>query len=89
MHLFIQQEIKSCDTRIESALQSFTASKNDGIIEPAIPQTPKAKTKHHPRFNTRNYLSQIHGVDVLDIYGISPVSYRFFIYAFLPFFMAA
>jgi transposase len=74
MHLFIQQEIKSCDVKIESALQSFTASKNDGIIEQAPPQKQKTKTKHHPRFNTRNYLCQILDVDVLDIYGISEIA---------------
>ncbi len=31
----------------------------------------KKKDKNHPKFNVREYLQRIHGVDVLAIYGIS------------------
>jgi transposase len=74
MHLFAQQEIRSCEQQIELALQSFTAVENQGTIDQAAPRIAKAKTKNQPQFNTREYLQKIHGVDVMDIYGISEIA---------------
>jgi hypothetical protein len=34
----------------------------------------KRKSKNSPAYNVRKYLHQIHGVDVLDIFGISEIS---------------
>ena len=70
MHLSVQHEISLCEQHIELALQSLTAVTNQGVMEPAI---SKRKTKNQPKFNTREYLQKIHGVDVLDIYGISEI----------------
>ena len=73
MHLSVQQEIQLCEYQIESALQTFTASTNQGIIEQKAPEIKKRKTRNHPAFNTRAYLKSILGVDILDIYGISEI----------------
>ena len=73
MHLFIQQEIQRIDQQIELALQTFAAAKNEGVIEPVSSQNKKRKTSNHLPFNTSEYLKNIHGVDVLEIYGISEI----------------
>lgn len=77
--------IRACDKEIEYTLQQMAATKNEGIIEPAPAKEDesgkqqkakkkKRKNKNTPRFNTRTYLQQIHGVDVLEIFGISEIS---------------
>ena len=56
----------------------MAAQKNDGIIE-EISQVvtweekviKKRKTKNQPAFNIQDYLIQIYGTDVIQIYGIS------------------
>jgi len=82
MYQFIQEQIILCEKEIEEVLQLFVAAKHDGIIE-HIPvednpnnkkTTKKKKTKNQPFFNTREYLKKIHGVDVIEIYGISETS---------------
>jgi len=71
---FFQEQIRVLDQQIESALQSFSAFVNDGVIEETPPINIKTKAKNHPVFNTREYLKRIHGVDVVDMYGISEIA---------------
>jgi transposase len=72
---FIQERIVRCDQEIELYLQKQAAKQNEGIIE-ELPEESiiikkKKKDKNHPAFNVRAYLKKIHGVDVMEIYGIS------------------
>lgn len=73
-----------CEKEIESTLQQMTAVANEGIIE-TVPakgkkdeqpkkEKKKRKNKNTPRYDVRAYLLQIHGVDVLEIFGISEIS---------------
>jgi transposase len=80
MYQLYKERIACCDQEIEKYMQQFEARSNEGEImvtakQKAIPEpkTIKAKYKNHPRFNVRAYLERIHGVDVLNIYGISEI----------------
>lgn len=77
--------IKDCEEEIEIMLQQMAARANEGIIEPVPVQAKterkpekakkkKKKNKNTPAYNVRGYLQKIHGVDVLDIFGISEIS---------------
>jgi len=83
----LQQHLSDCDQEVESILGQMLATQNEGIIEaPAAPQEAtapakaadntkkKRKSKNTPVYDVRQYLHQIHGVDVLDIFGISEIS---------------
>jgi transposase len=81
----LQIHISECEKEIESCLQQMAAVANEGIIEP-VParenedekpkkeKKKKRKNKNTPRYDVRAYLEQIHGVDVLEIFGISEIS---------------
>lgn len=78
---FIQQQITACDHQIQAILQQMSATKeqqpcssNDALGVDNKISTPKRKTKNQPCFDTREYLKAIHGVDVMDIYGVSEIS---------------
>jgi transposase len=75
MYLTYRDRIAACDHEIEKQLQHCEAKGNDGIIEQNIKSKmkliKKVKFKNHPRFDVRGYLERIHGVDVLNIYGLS------------------
>ncbi len=75
-----KQRIEVCDLQIEKQLQQYEASRNDGVIETIkdkkdepVVKKKKAKAKNHPKFNVREYLERIHGVDVLAIFGLSDI----------------
>jgi transposase len=76
LYEFIQQRVGRCDQEIEQYLQKQAAVSNEGIIE-EVPQQNiekkkrKGKVKNHPAFNVRDYLKKIHGVDVMEIFGIN------------------
>jgi transposase len=76
LYEFIQQRVGRCDQEIEQYLQKQAAVSNEGIIE-EVPQQNiekkkrKGKVKNHPAFNVRGYLMKIHGVDVMEIFGIN------------------
>jgi len=75
MYLIYRERIAACDQEIEKQLQHYEASRNDGVIEQntrlKVNRIKKVKFKNHPRFDVRGYLERIHGVDVLNIYGLS------------------
>jgi len=75
MYQIYKDRIAVCDQEIEKQLQQYEAKRNDGVIEtdqkPKKKPIQKKKDKNHPRFNVRGYLERIHGVDVLNIYGLS------------------
>jgi transposase len=77
--------IKDCENEIETILQEMIAVANEGIIQSAPAnvdgeppkekkKAKKKKNKNTPAYNVRAYLQQIHGVDVLEIFGISEIS---------------
>jgi transposase len=78
MYNQIQQKIIELEKVIEETLQEYAALKNEGEILPSEkicePKKIKRKTKNHPAFNTRKYLHQIHGTDVIEIFGLSDTS---------------
>lgn len=77
LYKFIQESILRCEKEIELHLQKMVAVKTDGVID-AIPQehegilkkTKVKKGKNQPVYDVRAYLLKIHGVDVIDIFGI-------------------
>lgn len=77
LYKFIQESIIRCEKEIELHLQKMVAIKTDGVIE-AVPQeqegilkkTKVKKGKNQPVYDVRAYLLKIHGVDVVDIFGI-------------------
>ena len=75
MYLTYRDHIAACDQEIEKQLQQYEASRNEGVIQQnnksKVKPIKKVKDKNHPRFNVRGYLERIHGVDVLNIYGLS------------------
>lgn len=72
LHRYCEEQIRLCDDHIETALQMLeAATPGDGVLKQTAPLHPKAKSKKHPRFDTRSYLHRIYEVDVMDIYGIS------------------
>lgn len=79
MFTIYKERIAVCDREIEKHLQSYEAKRNDGVIEEhpiseGNKPSPKRKDKNHPCFDVRGYLERIHGVDVLNIYGLSETS---------------
>ncbi|MEP6555379.1 MAG: IS110 family transposase [Ferruginibacter sp.] len=72
---FVQQRILSCEKEIELHMQRMGAVNNEGTIE-SIPQEGvlkkknEKKSKNQPDFDVRGYLLKLHGVDVIDIFGI-------------------
>lgn len=69
---FYQQRIAACDKQIEKQLKQYqTQLSEEEQKAKAASVIKKKKFKNHPRFNVRDYLHKIHGVDVLGIYGLS------------------
>ena len=73
LYQHMQSQIELCEKQIEKVLQLFMMQ-NQNKAEQSLNSRPKPKTKNQPKFNTRNYLKSIHGVDVIDIYGLSEIS---------------
>jgi transposase len=84
---FYKESIAKCDKEIEQHLQRYEARQNEGVVEPVkkneddnnIPdlkkkKTNKKKNKNSPAIDIRTYLQNIHGVDVMEIFGISDMS---------------
>lgn len=76
MYQTYKEHISKCDQEIENQLQQYEASRNEGVIEinkKTVKRIKKGKDKNHPRFDVRSYLEKIHGVDVINIYGLSDI----------------
>jgi hypothetical protein len=76
MYKVYRQRIESCDKEIEKKLQQLEARQNEGVMvmknnKDKKQRIKKGKDKNHPRFDVRRSLERIHGVDVLNIYGLS------------------
>jgi len=76
MYKVYRQRIENCDKEIEKKLQQCEARQNEGVIEIKdnkikVQRIKKKKYKNHPCFDVRRYLEKIHGVDALNIYGLS------------------
>jgi hypothetical protein len=79
LYEFVQERIISCGKEIEVHLQKMVALNNEGIIEELVEEGVLKKKnikkgKNQPRYNVREYLLKIHGVDVIDIFGINESS---------------
>lgn len=78
MYKIFQLKIEECDKEIEKVLQDYHDKENVEQNEAAQKKSldgkkKKKKTKSSPSFDTNSYLKKIHGVDVLEIYGISEI----------------
>ena len=78
---FLQEKIAECEREIENTLIEYAAAKNEGVLEGVEhseekkgSKKVKKKNKNNPSFNTRSYLEKIHGVDVIEIFGLSEIS---------------
>jgi transposase len=80
MYEFIQQHITLCEQEIQVILQQMRVSTEESKPGDPIAVTTnkkvskKKKNKNQPAFNTREYLKAIHGVDVMEIFGVSEIS---------------
>jgi transposase len=71
---FIQQRIIMLEKEIELILQETIAAEHEGEISIESDEKSlkrKRKSKNHPLFDVQAYLNEIHGVDVMEIYGLS------------------
>jgi transposase len=87
---FYKERVSKCDEQIEQHLQCYEARQNEGIVAPveekaeekvegavavqSSKKKSKKKNKNSPAIDIRKYLQGIHGVDVMEIYGISDMS---------------
>lgn len=75
-----KSQIAECDRQIDEHLQKFGASQNEGVVNTLSDSTTEKKTsskkknKNSPSIDIRKYLHHIHGVDVMEIYGINEMS---------------
>jgi transposase len=78
----LQDHITECEKEIELVLLQMAAVSNEEESEGVKAQellegdkvaqkTIKKKSKNAPGYDVRKYLEQIHGVDVLEIFGVS------------------
>lgn len=71
-YMFYQAQISECDVRIENTLKEIAAKKNDHEI---FESKKKDKTrKNELKFNARELLIKVVGVDLCEIDGISEIS---------------
>jgi len=71
LYQHMQTQIDFCEKQIEEVLKAMTITPQGNQLNDSSKKTKKKKNKNHPRFNTQSHLKNIHGVDVMDIYGIS------------------
>lgn len=79
MYKIYLERIEQCDRQIEQQLKSYQACRQEAVAIPLKREdnqkqevkARKKKQKNQPGFDTRTYLSDIHGVDALSIYGLS------------------
>lgn len=71
-----QERIAACDAQIESQLKTLELLQNDGIIDTTAHEwkSSKKKGKNQPDVDIRGFLHKIHGVDVMEIYGLSHIA---------------
>ena len=72
-YFFLQKQLASCDMQSKAILEIMTQEKN--VQEETLPKKSKRKTKKNEvRFDARNYLYQVLGIDVTQIYGIHEIT---------------
>lgn len=77
IYKYLQQQIIVCEKEIEQVLQHYIVIQNEGSAQQAASNNHekiykrKRKTKNQPLYNARQYLHRIHGIDVMNIYGLS------------------
>lgn len=72
---FFQERIKKCDQAIETQLRKYAAIQQAATEEIKNEPPPiKKKNRKAPPFDTRSFVTDIFGVDVLAIYGLSEIS---------------
>lgn len=87
MYTAVTGQMQECDRYIERLLCEWTPASQaehterddrseqtpDDMPEAMEKETRKRKHKNRPSFDLRPYLKKIHGVDVLEIYGINEI----------------
>lgn len=75
MYQVYRNELAVFDREIEKQLQQYKVRREEEMPaadeKPKVKQSQKKRDKNHPQFDVREYLKVIHGVDVLNIYGLS------------------
>jgi hypothetical protein len=70
---FYNQQIEACDAEIVSKYRAFKPVV-DVEAKPLPPSTSRRRSKNEPRFNLRQHLYQIAGVDLTQIDGLQALS---------------
>jgi transposase len=65
--LFLEQQLLECDKQSEAIIAKFPKQEKHEL-------SIRSKKKHEPVFNVKQYLFEIHGVDVMEIYGFKSTS---------------
>ena len=83
MYKIFQVKIEECEKEIEKTLQEYDIYEDDkNVIDPientqqedsSVKKKKKSKIKNSISVDINTYLKKIHGVDVMEIYGISGV----------------
>lgn len=82
MYKIFQLKIEECEKEIENTLQEYDIYEDDkDVIDPtentqqdsSVKKKKKSKTKNSSSIDVNTYLKKIHGVDVMEIYGISGI----------------
>lgn len=66
--------IQECDKKIEQQLINQIAEKNDGELPNFRKSRRKTSDKYNTIFDARKHLTEIMGVDVVEIFGIGEIS---------------
>lgn len=71
-----QERIAACDAQIETQLKTLELLQNDGIIDTTAHEwkSSQKKGKNQRDVDIRRFLHKIHGVDVIEIYGLSHIA---------------
>lgn len=72
-YCYYKERIAVCDQEIEQQLASFQQLQQQPVISKER-TTSKRANRNKPQFEICSYLKQIHGVDVMAIYGISDLA---------------
>jgi transposase len=67
---FIQQQVRSCDTRLEACLAPLVAQEESDVPRPASTRKRRARQRHAPDFAVHMSLDAMTGVDLTQIEGI-------------------
>ncbi len=68
-YLFLQNQLERCDLESQKVIQKMT---NDAFAKREVSKVKKSK--NNPKFNVSQYLYEVLGVEVTNIYGIKEIT---------------